>query len=159
MSKIKVVELEKLYNFVVENFLIWIRLGLQNSIWNFLYRVFFLHSAKRVFAKCQIKHSAKKIFVKCQKTLGKETSLSSVKKTRQSGFFAECFIVLFNTQQRSLFVEYQKNTAKSFFNRVFFLWYCSLPSAKKHSVNLLTLGKESDSGSVQGPFWGRSTTM
>jgi len=30
--KINVIDLEKLYNFVVNNVLIWIRLGLQNSI-------------------------------------------------------------------------------------------------------------------------------
>ena len=62
MIKINVVDHEKLYNFVVKNFLIWIRLGLQNLIWNFLYRVFFLHSAKKFFAECQ------------RKTLGKEFS-------------------------------------------------------------------------------------
>ena len=32
MTKINVVDLEKLYKFVIENFFIWIRLGLQNSI-------------------------------------------------------------------------------------------------------------------------------
>jgi len=63
MIKINVVDLEKLYNFVVKNFLIWIRLGLQNSIWNFLCRVFyFWHSAKKVFAEWQ------------RKTIGKEFS-------------------------------------------------------------------------------------
>ena len=63
MIKINVVDHEKLYNFVVKNFLIWIRLRLQNSIWNFLCRVFyFWHSAKKVFAECQ------------RKTLGKEFS-------------------------------------------------------------------------------------
>ena len=41
MIKINVVDLQKLYNFVVKNFLIWIRLGLQNSIWNFLCLVFY----------------------------------------------------------------------------------------------------------------------
>ena len=62
MIKINIVDLEKLYNFVVKHFLIWIRLGLQNSIWNFLCRVFyFLHSAKKVFAECQIETLGKKI--------------------------------------------------------------------------------------------------
>jgi hypothetical protein len=41
MIKLNVVDLEKLYNFVVKNFFIWIRLGLQNSIWIFLCRVFY----------------------------------------------------------------------------------------------------------------------
>ena len=56
-----VVDLEKLYNFVVKNFLIWIRLGLQNLIWNFLCQVFCCrHLANKFFAECQTK------------TLGKE---------------------------------------------------------------------------------------
>ena len=63
MIKVNVVDLEKLYNFVVKNFLIWIRLVLQNSIWNFFCPVFyFWHSAKKAFAECQTK------------TLGKEFS-------------------------------------------------------------------------------------
>ena len=63
MIKIKVVDFEKLYYFVVKNSLISIRLGLQNSISNFLCRVFyFWHSTKKVFAECQ------------RKTLGKEFS-------------------------------------------------------------------------------------
>ena len=32
MTKINIIDLEKLYNFVVENFFIWIHLGLQNLI-------------------------------------------------------------------------------------------------------------------------------
>jgi len=63
MIKINVVDLVKLYNFIVKNILISIRLGLQNSIWNFLYRVFyFWHSPKKAFAECQ------------RKTLGNEFS-------------------------------------------------------------------------------------
>jgi len=62
MTKINVVDLEKLYNFVVKNFLIWIRLGLQNSIWNFLCRVFYSW------------HSGKKVFAECKKPIGKEFS-------------------------------------------------------------------------------------
>ena len=63
MIKINIVDLEKLYNFVVKYFLIWIRLGLQYSIWNFLCRVFyFWHSANNIFSECQ------------RKTLGKEFS-------------------------------------------------------------------------------------
>ena len=61
--KINVIDLEKLYNFVVKNVLIWIRLGLQNSIWNFLCRVFyFWHSANKVFAECQKKNAWQRIF-------------------------------------------------------------------------------------------------
>jgi len=56
MIKINVVDLEKLHNFVVKKFLSWIGLELQNSVWNFLCRVFyFWHSAKKVFAECQRK--------------------------------------------------------------------------------------------------------
>jgi len=66
MVKIKIIDLETLYNFVVPNFLIWICLGLQILIWNFLCRVFlFLHSANRVFAECQ-----KNTRGECKKTLG-----------------------------------------------------------------------------------------
>jgi len=63
MIKIDVVDLKKLYSFVVKNFLNWIRLGLQNLIWNFLCRVFyFWHSAKKVFADCQRKTLDKEFF-------------------------------------------------------------------------------------------------
>jgi len=72
MIKINVVDLEKLYNFVVKNFLIWIRLGLQNSIWNFICRVLFWNSAKKIFTECQRKTLGKAFFAECQKTLGKE---------------------------------------------------------------------------------------
>ena len=60
MIKINIVGLEKLYNFVVKYFLIWIRWGLQYSILNFICRVFyFWHSAKKVFAECQRKTLSK----------------------------------------------------------------------------------------------------
>jgi len=61
MIKINVVDLEKIYNFVVKNILIWIRLGPQNSIWNFLCRVFYFwhHANKKVFTECKRKTLAK----------------------------------------------------------------------------------------------------
>jgi hypothetical protein len=63
MIKINVVDIEKFYDFVVKNFLIWIHLCLQNSIWNFLCRVFyFWHSAKKVIAECQKKNTRQRIF-------------------------------------------------------------------------------------------------
>ena len=59
MIKINVVDLKTLYNFVVKTFLIWIHLGLQNSICNFLCRVFyFWHSSKKVLPSVKQKHSA-----------------------------------------------------------------------------------------------------
>jgi hypothetical protein len=69
----KVVDLEKLYNFVVEHFLIWSHLGPQNMLLrSSLPSVIKKHSAKRVFAECQKKHSAKALFAECKKkTLGK----------------------------------------------------------------------------------------
>jgi hypothetical protein len=72
ITNIKFVDLEKLWNFVAENFFIWIRLGHQNVVWKFsLPSVLLWHSAKK--------------------------SLPSVFYTRQSNFFAECF--LFDTRQ------------------------------------------------------------
>ena len=63
-TKIKVVHLEKLYNFVVQNFLVWIHLLLKNVIWIYLCRVFFVqHSAKNW-------HSAKGFFAGCIFLLG-----------------------------------------------------------------------------------------
>jgi hypothetical protein len=55
MTKIKFIDLKKLYNFVVENFFIWINLLLQNVLWSSS-----LPSEKKHSAKCQ------------KKTLGKE---------------------------------------------------------------------------------------
>ena len=70
--KIKVVDLDKLYNFLVKNFLIWIRLGLQNSIWNFICRVFFDTRQRRSLPSVQEKHSAKASLPSVEKTLDKE---------------------------------------------------------------------------------------
>ena len=51
MTKIKIVDLEQLYNFIVENFFIGIHLGLQILIWIFLLGVFF-DTRQRFFAEC-----------------------------------------------------------------------------------------------------------
>ena len=90
-----------------------------------------LPSVKRI-------HSAKKLFAECQKnTLGKESSLLSVKKTLGKEGLCRVF---FYTRQRSLC-------------RVFFLTlskelFCRVPK-NKHSAKYLTLGKDADSGSDQ----------
>jgi hypothetical protein len=57
---------------------------------------FFGHSAKKLFAKCQIKNTGQK------KTLGKEDALPSAKKTLGKGLLCR---VQKNTRQRSCFVE------------------------------------------------------
>ena len=63
MIKINVVYLEKLYNFVFKNFFIWIRLGLQNLIWNFLCRVFyFLTFGKEGLCRVSKKNTRQRIF-------------------------------------------------------------------------------------------------
>ena len=63
MIKINVVDLEKLYNFVVKNFLIWICLGLQNSIWNFLCRVFYFWTlGKEGLCRVSKKNTRQRIF-------------------------------------------------------------------------------------------------
>jgi len=69
MIKIKVVGLEKLYNFVVKNFLIWFSLGHQN-----LPSVFFDTRQRRSLSSVKEKHSAK-------------ASLSSVKKNTRQRIF------------------------------------------------------------------------
>ena len=73
MIKINFVDLEKLYNFVVEKFFIWIHLVPQNCFEkNDLPRAKKMHTAKCLFAECQKRHSAKTHFAECQKmALGK----------------------------------------------------------------------------------------
>ena len=54
MTKINFVDLEKLYNFVVEKFFIWIHLGPQKLIRKTdLPRAKKMHTAKCLFAECQ----------------------------------------------------------------------------------------------------------
>jgi len=72
MTKINIIDLEKLYNFIVQNFS---KFGLKICLPSV-----FLHSAKKVFAKCQ------------KKLLGKAGSLPSVKKKHSAKtFFAKYF--------------------------------------------------------------------
>jgi hypothetical protein len=58
MTKTKIIHLDELYNFVVENFFIWINLLLQNVLWNLslLNAKKKKHLAKIFFAECQKKH-------------------------------------------------------------------------------------------------------
>ena len=63
--KTNIVHLDELYNFVVQNFFIWINLLLQNMLWKFLCRVSKNNTRQR-------------------------GSLPSVKKTLSKGGFAEC---------------------------------------------------------------------
>jgi hypothetical protein len=94
MTNIKFVDHEKLWNFVVENFFIWIRLGHQNMVW------------KIALPSVLLWHSVKKSLPSFFLTLGKETSLSSVfYLTLDKAFFAEyrgfseCF--LFGSRQEA----------------------------------------------------------
>ena len=74
------VDLEKLSNFIVEKFFIWIHFGPQKLLWkNNLPRAKKMHTAKYLFAECQKKtlskdafcrvpkkwHSAKCLFAEC----------------------------------------------------------------------------------------------
>jgi len=127
-TTINIVDLEKLYNFVVENLLISIYLGLQNSIW-----IFF---AERFFGTRQ-----RSLFAECQKTLGKEASLpSAYKNTRQKGLCRVFFLALS-----------KKASSPSVFLPCVFLAFgkealCRVLE-RKHSAKYLTLDKDPDSGS------------
>jgi hypothetical protein len=81
MTKIKIIHLDELYNFIVKTFFIEINLLLQNVIWKL-----YLPSVKR-------KHSAKKkLFTGCQKKTLRKKALCQVsdKKHLVKSLFAEC---------------------------------------------------------------------
>jgi hypothetical protein len=60
MTKTNIEHLDELYNFVVENFFIWINLPLQNVLWNFLCLVQKKNTRqKSSLPSVQKKHSAK----------------------------------------------------------------------------------------------------
>ena len=63
MTKINFVDFEKLYNFVVEKFFIWIHLGPQKLLRKTdLPRAKKIHTAKSLFAECQKKTLGKDVF-------------------------------------------------------------------------------------------------
>ena len=110
MIKINFVDIEKLYNFVVEKFFIWIHLGSKKLFWkNDLPR-----AKKKTHGKmplCRVpkkdtrqnvslpsakkRHSAKTYFAECQKmSLGKIHLCRVPKKTLGKVIFVECFFCL-----------------------------------------------------------------
>jgi hypothetical protein len=68
MTNIKVVDLEKLYNFVVEHFLIYSHLGPQNVLYNCYLPSVKQKNSRQIGSLPTVKkHSANRLFVKCQK--------------------------------------------------------------------------------------------
>ena len=81
MTKINFVDLEKLYNFVVEKFFIWIHLGPQKLLRKTdLPRAKKMHTAKSLFAECQKKTLGKDVF--CRVFLFAECILFGTRQTR-----------------------------------------------------------------------------
>ena len=106
MIKINFVDLEKLYNFVVEKFFIWIHLGPQKLLWKTdLPRTKKCTRQNTSLPSAKKRHSAKTHFAVCRKIALGKIHICRVpeKGTRQrrilsSVFFAEC--ILFSTRQR-----------------------------------------------------------
>ena len=93
MTKINFVDLEKLCNFVVEKFFIWIHLGPQKLLWNNdLSRAKKMHTAKCLFAECQKKALGKDAFCRVQKKwhLAKCLFAECQKRYSAKTYFAEC---------------------------------------------------------------------
>ena len=116
MTKINFVDLEKLYNFVVEKFFIWIHLGPQKLLWkNNLPRAKKMHTAKCLFAECQKKALGKDAFCRVPKNGTRQnTSLPSARK-KALGKDSFCRVPKKNTRQSHLCRVPKKTLGKAVF--------------------------------------------
>jgi hypothetical protein len=91
-TNIKFVAHKKLWNFVVENFFIWIRLGHQNVVWKIaLPNVFFGTRQRNFFAECFLFDTRQSLLCRVQRLcrvffiwLSAKPSLPSTRKKRSA---------------------------------------------------------------------------